>query len=92
VHCPPRLFAQRRSAFSTFAFLFVVAVAVVGFMEALLLRSHPFWVIFIAMTVAVKRSLETDERPADVRQDESPGGETRVPPEPSQAVAFRTEA
>jgi len=88
LHSAGRLFAQRRTAFSTFAFLFVVAVALVGFMEALLLRSHPFWVIFVAMTVAVTRSLESDARPTKVRQDESPEGETRASRERSQAVAF----
>jgi O-antigen ligase len=58
-----RLFAHRPSAFSAFAFGFLVAVVLVGFMESLLLRIHAFWILFVAITVAVKRSLEaTDDR------------------------------
>ena len=61
-----RLFAQRPSAFSAFAFGFLVAVVLVGFTESLLLRIHAFWILFVAITVAVKRSLEaTDDRALD---------------------------
>lgn len=61
-----RLFAQRPSAFSAFAFGFLVAVALVGFAESLLLRIHAFWILFVAITVAVKRSLEApDDRPSE---------------------------
>jgi O-antigen ligase len=61
-----RLFARRPSAFSAFAVGFLVAVVFVGFTESLLLRIHAFWIMFVAITVAVKRALEeTDDRPSD---------------------------
>lgn len=54
-----RLFEREPSAFSVFALLFLVMITVMGFAEAHLLRIHSmFWILFVAVTVAVKRSLE----------------------------------
>lgn len=54
-----RLFERAPSAFSLFALLFLVSITVMGFAEAHLLRIHSmFWILFVAVTVAVKRSLE----------------------------------
>ena len=70
-----RLFAQRPSAFSAFALGFLVAVVLVGFTESLLLRVHAFWILFVAITVAVKRSLEaTDDRPSEGSGQDEPLG------------------
>jgi hypothetical protein len=53
-----RLFEQQRSAFSLFALVFLVAFTVLGFAETHLLQVHSvFWILFVALTVAVQRSL-----------------------------------
>lgn len=54
-----RLFERESSGFSVFALLLLVCITVMGFAEAHLLRIHSmFWILFVAVTVAAKRSLE----------------------------------
>lgn len=54
-----QLFEREPSAFSLFALLFLVGFTVMGFAEAHLLQIHSlFWILFVALTVAVKRALE----------------------------------
>lgn len=53
------LWKRAPSSFSLFVLLFVVGIAVSGFAEAHLLRIHSiFWILFVALTVGAKRSLE----------------------------------
>jgi O-antigen ligase len=53
-----KLFEQEPSPFSSFALVFLVGITVTGVAEAHLLRIHSmFWILFIALTVTVKRSL-----------------------------------
>jgi O-antigen ligase len=55
-----RLLEKAPSAFSLFALLFCFSIVVMGFAEAHLLRVHSVvWILFVALTVAVKRSLES---------------------------------
>ena len=54
-----RLFERAPSAFSFFALVFLIGFAVMGFTEAHLLQIHwVFWILFVALTVAVRRELE----------------------------------
>ena len=54
------LFATRPSPFSFIAVVFLVAMVVFGFTEAHLLQIHwPFWILFVAVPIAVQRALET---------------------------------
>jgi O-antigen ligase len=54
-----RLLKSAPSAFSVFSLLFVLSMTIIGLMEAHLLRVHSvFWILFVAVTVAVKRSLQ----------------------------------
>lgn len=53
-----QLFGREPSAFSFFALVFLIAFAVMSFAEAHLLAIHWFfWVLFVALTVTVRRSL-----------------------------------
>ena len=55
-----RLFTAAPSAFSLFALEFVLGFTVMSFTEAHLLQIHwMFWVLFVAVTVAVQRALST---------------------------------
>jgi O-antigen ligase len=59
-----RLFEREPSAFSFFALVFLVGFTVGSLAEAHLLEIHSiFWILFVALTVAVKRG-----------QDRVPGG------------------
>lgn len=56
-----RLFERQPSAFAFFALVFLVGVVVLGFSEAHLLKIHwILWILFVAVTVAVTRSPETE--------------------------------
>jgi O-antigen ligase len=58
------LYARATSAFSLFALAFAVAFAFMSFGEAHLLRIHSFfWILFVGLTTAVRRSLD-DAHPA----------------------------
>jgi hypothetical protein len=47
------------SAFSLFAFVFLISFVVMGLTEAHLLQIHSmFWILFVAIAVAVTRALE----------------------------------
>ena len=54
-----RLFEREPSDFSLFALLFTLGIVVMGFTEAHLFRIHSMlWIMFVALIVAVSRSLE----------------------------------
>jgi len=54
-----RLFEREPSAFSFFALVFLIAFTVRSFAEANLLEIHSiFWILFVALTVAVERALD----------------------------------
>ena len=53
-----RLYEREPSAFSCFAAVFLVALAVMSFAEAHLLQIHwMFWILFVALTVTVRLAL-----------------------------------
>jgi O-antigen ligase len=57
-----RLFKRESSTFSILTLLFLVSITVLGFMEAHLLRVHSMlWILFVALSVAAKRSLERQD-------------------------------
>lgn len=53
-----RLFEREPSAFSSFALVFVIGIALLGLTESHLLRIHSMiWILFVALTVAVRCAL-----------------------------------
>ena len=54
-----QLFERAPSSFSLFALSFLIGVTVLGFTEAHLLQIHGlFWILFVAVTVTVRRALD----------------------------------
>jgi exopolysaccharide production protein ExoQ len=69
-----RLFDRAPTAFSFFALVFLIGFAVLGFAEAHLLQIHwVFWILFVAVTVTVRRALEQCGDVAPV-----PGGRSTI--------------
>lgn len=65
-----RLLDRAPSAFSVFVFLFLIGVTLDGFAESHLLRIHSMlWILLVALTVAVQRSLERLGRGASSPDD-----------------------
>lgn len=57
-----RLYEREASTFSFFALVFLIAFTVLSIGEAHLLRIHSiFWIVFVAVTVGVKRVLTRDD-------------------------------
>jgi O-antigen ligase len=60
-----RLFKRTPSAFSMFVLLFLMGIVVMSFTEAHLLRIHTFfWMLLVAITVSVKRTLLKSDAPS----------------------------
>lgn len=59
-----RLLERAPSSFAVFAFAFLVCLTVMGFAEAHLLRIHSlFWILLVAVTITVQRTLTRDLDP-----------------------------
>jgi O-antigen ligase len=68
-----RLFARTPSAFSFVAVALLIGIVVLGFTEAHLLQIHwPFWILCVALPIAVQRALDASERGAVAAAD-APG-------------------
>lgn len=67
-----KLFTSDPSAFSIVGVLFILSMIVIGFMESHLLSVHSvFWILFVAITIAVRRSLQDGRRCATPAADAS---------------------
>ena len=66
-----RLCERAPSAFSLFAFVFLIGVTIMGFAETHLFQIHwMFWILVVALTVATRRSLNGAAAPAGSGTDQ----------------------